>query len=51
METVQTQELGINVSLQTRYIKVKAINGGKLPSWHESAGNPSHLFIDEVIVK
>jgi predicted alpha-1,2-mannosidase len=45
------QELGINISTTARYIKVKAINGGKLPSWHESAGNPSHLFIDEVIVR
>lgn len=47
----QTQLLGINLNLQARYIKVKAINGGKLPAWHESAGNPSHIFIDEVIVK
>jgi hypothetical protein len=47
----QTQTLGTNVDLQTRYIKVKAVNGGKLPSWHESAGNPSHIFIDEIIVK
>lgn len=51
MELIQTQELGTNVNLQTRYIKIKAINGGKLPAWHESAGNPSHLFIDEVIIK
>jgi hypothetical protein len=45
------QELGKQVDLKARYIKVKAINGGVLPAWHESAGNPSHLFIDEVIVK
>ena len=45
------KELGAFVDLKTRYIKVKAINGGRLPQWHESAGNPSHLFIDEVIVK
>lgn len=51
MEPAQIQELGSNVHLQTRYIKVKAINGGPLPSWHESAGNPSHIFIDEIIVK
>jgi Glycosyl hydrolase family 92/F5/8 type C domain len=47
----QDQELGTKVSLQTRYIKVKAVNGGRLPSWHESAGNPSHIFIDEIIVR
>jgi predicted alpha-1,2-mannosidase len=51
MGPAQTQELGTKVNFQTRYIKVKAVSGGKLPAWHESAGNPSHLFIDEVIVK
>jgi hypothetical protein len=47
----QTQELGTNLNLQTRYIKIKAVNGGKLPLWHESAGNPSHIFVDEIIIK
>ncbi len=51
MAAAQTQELGANVNLQARYIKVKAISGGKLPAWHESAGNPSHIFIDEIIVR
>jgi predicted alpha-1,2-mannosidase len=51
MEKVETQNLGKAVNLQARYIKVKVLNGGKLPSWHESAGNPSHLFIDEVLIK
>ena len=45
------QELGIPFPTSARYIKVIAVNGGKLPSWHESAGNPSHLFIDEIIVR
>ena len=51
LETVQTRELGVKADLRARYIKVKAVNGGKLPPWHESAGSPSHLFIDEVIVR
>jgi len=51
MEKIEMQNLGISVNLKARYIKVKVVNGGKLPSWHESAGNPSHLFIDEIIVK
>lgn len=45
------QQLGGAVTAKARYIKVKAVNGGKLPGWHESAGSPSHLFIDEVIVR
>jgi predicted alpha-1,2-mannosidase len=51
MTTVQTQELGSNISAKARYIKVKAITGGRLPQWHESAGNPSHLFIDEIMIR
>jgi hypothetical protein len=50
-EPATMKELGIYVEAKTRYIKIKAINGGKLPAWHESAGNPSHLFIDEIIIK
>lgn len=45
------QQLGGAVAAKTRYVKVRAVNGGKLPGWHESAGSPSHLFIDEVIIK
>ena len=51
-DSVETQELGITTKgLQTRYIRIKAVNGGKLPAWHESAGNPSHLFIDEILIR
>ena len=45
------QELGSNVKASARFIRVVAKSGGKLPAWHESAGSPSHIFIDEVIVK
>jgi predicted alpha-1,2-mannosidase len=45
------QQLGAAVNTKARYLKIKAINGGVLPAWHESAGSPSHLFIDEVIIK
>jgi predicted alpha-1,2-mannosidase len=46
-----TKEIGLKLSLETRYIKIRAINGGKLPAWHESAGSPSHLFIDEIVIR
>lgn len=45
------QQLGAEVNTKARYIRVKAINGGSLPAWHESAGSPTHLFIDEVMVR
>ncbi len=47
----EVQELGKELNLKTRFLKIKAISGGKLPSWHESAGSPSHLFIDEIIIR
>ncbi len=47
----ETQEIGFTTNIKTRFLRIKAINGGPLPEWHESAGSPSHLFIDEVIVK
>lgn len=37
-------------NLKTRYIKVKAYNIKVNPPWHESAGLPCWIFIDEVVV-
>jgi predicted alpha-1,2-mannosidase len=36
--------------VNARYIKVKALNYGKLPSWHAGAGGYSWLFLDEITV-
>ena len=33
-----------------RYVKVKAINYGKMPEWHISAGEQAWLFVDEIEV-
>ncbi len=45
------QLLGESVNAKARYIRFTALSGGPLPAWHESAGSPSHVFVDEVIVK
>ena len=37
--------------VQARFIKIKAIQFGKLPAWHEGAGGDTHLFIDEIEIK
>ncbi|MGQ0737473.1 MAG: hypothetical protein ACT4OJ_00275, partial [Bacteroidota bacterium] len=47
----QTKEMGVGVKARTRFVRIRAVSGGKLPAWHESAGSPSHLFIDEVIIR
>ena len=39
-----------NLGLNTRHIRVVARNAGPLPSWHPSAGQPSYLFCDEIVV-
>jgi predicted alpha-1,2-mannosidase len=51
METKGTKEMGINLVSKARYIKIRAMSGGKLPEWHESAGFGTHLFIDEIIIR
>ncbi len=37
--------------LKTRYLRIVAKNPGTLPSWHMSAGQPSYLFTDEIVIK
>jgi len=34
--------------IQARYLKVKAINFGKLPEWHIGAGGDAFIFVDEI---
>jgi hypothetical protein len=35
----------------TKYIKIKAYNYGKLPQWHQGFGGDAFIFIDEITVK
>jgi hypothetical protein len=49
--TTQVQQLGATVKAKAKYIRIIAKNGGPLPAWHESAGQSSHLFIDEVLIR
>ena len=41
----------LKTAAKTRYIKVKAYNYGKLPAWHESAGENAYIFIDEINIE
>lgn len=50
-KSAEAQTLGADVNVTAKYVRIKAINGGMLPAWHESAGSPTHLFIDEIIIK
>ena len=49
---VQTKRvIGEFNPIQAHYIRVRAIQYGKLPAWHEGAGGESHIFIDEISIK
>lgn len=47
----QKLDLGGKVSTNARYIKVKAINLGKIPQWHLGAGGDAYIFIDEIMIQ
>ncbi|MEN9334294.1 MAG: hypothetical protein RLY35_1474 [Bacteroidota bacterium] len=34
-----------------RYVKIKALSIGKCPDWHDAPGEPSWLFVDEIVVR
>ena len=36
---------------QIRYVKIEAENIGVVPDWHEAAGSPAWMFVDEIIIK
>lgn len=40
-----------NASNHARYVKFRAESPGVLPAWHPAAGNPSWLFVDEIVVE
>lgn len=47
----QTQDFTASLNLNARYIKVVAKQYGPLPDWHESKGQPSYIFADEIVVE
>jgi putative alpha-1,2-mannosidase len=36
---------------KARYVRVKAYNLGKIPSWHPGAGGDAYVFVDEILIK
>jgi putative alpha-1,2-mannosidase len=48
---IQVQNFTASLNTSARYIKVIAKQYGKLPEWHESKGNQSYIFADEIVVE
>lgn len=36
---------------QARYVRVRAVNFGKIPSWHPGSGGDAWIFADEIIIQ
>ena len=37
--------------IKAKYVRIKAMQYGKLPVWHETPGGDTHLFVDEIEIK
>jgi len=49
-EKVQHTFLCSGSAATARYVKIKAVNFGKMPDWHVSAGEQAWIFIDEITI-
>jgi predicted alpha-1,2-mannosidase len=48
---VQLRELKLEcIPMTVKYLKITVENAGKCPEWHLGAGNPTWLFLDEILV-
>jgi hypothetical protein len=34
-----------------RYIRIRAVNFGKIPAWHPGSGGDAWIFVDEIVVE
>ncbi|MEP7164024.1 MAG: GH92 family glycosyl hydrolase [Ferruginibacter sp.] len=54
IENLEPQIMEIEPSfipVKARYVRIKAIQYGKLPEWHESPGGDTHIFVDEINIE
>jgi len=40
-----------NLKTRARYVRVRAINLGRIPEWHQAGGKGAWLFVDEIMVR
>ncbi|MEI6060136.1 MAG: alpha-L-fucosidase [Bacteroidota bacterium] len=50
-DSEQIIRVNFDFSCKARYVKVRAINFGKLPGWHPGSGEPAWLFSDEITAR
>jgi len=49
--SIQTQQFKAYINVKARYIRIVARQYGALPEWHESKGQPSYIFADEIVIE
>lgn len=50
-EEANTHTFSVTGNDMARYVKIHAVNYGKLPKWHISAGEQAWLFADEIVIE
>ncbi|MEO7308204.1 MAG: GH92 family glycosyl hydrolase [Ferruginibacter sp.] len=51
-ERAQVKDVAANfTTVAARYVRIKAIQYGKLPAWHLGAGGDTHIFVDEIDIQ
>jgi len=50
-DDVKIQNFTANLNTQARYIKIIAKQYGPMPDWHESTGEQSYIFADEITIE
>ncbi|MEO6539315.1 MAG: hypothetical protein ABIT07_03030 [Ferruginibacter sp.] len=49
---VQVEKINAIFSpVSARYVKITAMQYGKLPAWHDGAGGDTHIFVDEIEIR
>ena len=51
MNTVTKDFVQSVTPTKARYVRVKAYNFGKIPSWHPGAGGDPWIFVDEIFIR
>ncbi len=50
MRAFKKQFLISSLGRRARYIEVRAVNKGSIPSWHAAGGQKAWLFVDEIAI-
>jgi hypothetical protein len=49
---IVTRDFVKTIALQNaRYIRIRAVNFGKIPSWHPGSGGDAWIFVDEILIE